>query len=67
MNLGNVMNLSTALIKQAETECENDPGMHQAAAMVYVGDVYALYAAADGAANQELTPHERDGLLPFIR
>ena len=63
MNPGNVMNLSAALIEQAETGCENDPDMFEAAAMVYVGDVYALYAAA----NQELTPHARDGLLPFIR
>lgn len=67
MNLGNVMNLSAALIEQAEIGCENDPGMYEAAAMVYVGDVYALYVTADSAANQELMPREREGLLPFIR
>lgn len=31
-----------ALIAQAEAICETDPGMCDAAAMVYVGDVYAL-------------------------
>ena len=30
------------LVSQAESLCEADPGMCEAAAMVYVGDVYAL-------------------------
>lgn len=31
-----------ALIEASETICELDPGMCEAAAMVYVGDIYAL-------------------------
>ncbi len=31
-----------ALIAQAEASCETDPVLHDVAAMVYVGDVYAL-------------------------
>lgn len=33
------------LIAQAETICDTDPGMCDAAAMVYVGDIYALREA----------------------
>lgn len=35
------------LIAQAEAACDDDPVMHEAAAMVYVGDVYALRATHD--------------------
>lgn len=31
-----------ALIAQAEAICETDPVLHDVAAMVFVGDVYAL-------------------------
>jgi|GEM_PF-3160349 len=38
----NVAVRAQALVSQAETVCELDPEMCEAAAMVYVGDVYAL-------------------------
>ncbi|MFQ5994047.1 MAG: hypothetical protein ACE5K1_03050 [Acidiferrobacterales bacterium] len=31
-----------ALVAEAEARCENDPALFDVAAMVYVGDVYAL-------------------------
>jgi hypothetical protein len=53
-----------ALVEQAETNCQDDPSMKDAAGMVYVGDVYSLYAAADKAVNTESVSDE---LWPFIR
>lgn len=64
MNSIHVMDFSVALVEQAETRCQDDPGMKAAAGMVYVGDVYSLYAAADKAVNQESVT---DDLWPFIR
>ncbi len=60
-----------SLILEAEQECaENDPGMTDSAAMVLVGDVYALLVThGAGALSDEQQPaaREDDGLSPFIR
>lgn len=64
MNSIHVMDCSVALVEQAETNCQDDPSMKDAAGMVYVGDVYSLYAAADKAVNTESVSDE---LWPFIR
>lgn len=58
------------LILEAEHDCaESDPGMTDAAAMVLVGDVYALLVSR-GETGKD-SPHdaarEDDGLYPFIR
>ena len=39
------------LIAQAEAVCEMDPGLRDAAAMVYVGDVYALREEIEAASD----------------
>jgi hypothetical protein len=64
--------LSMTLIHRAEDECaERDPGMVSSAAMVLVGDVYALLVFQDDtsaprrAAVQAREPNDR--LSPFIR
>ena len=67
MDSEHVMDFSVALVEQAETGCEDDPGMRDAAGMVYVGDIYALYAAADDAVNQESVSAPSGDLWPFIR
>lgn len=64
--------LSMTLIHRAEDECaEHDPGMVSSAAMVLVGDVYALLVCQDDASTHRCTPAQtrdhNDGLSPFIR
>lgn len=64
--------LSMTLIHRAEDECaEHDPGMVSSAAMVLVGDVYALHVFRDDAsAHRRAAVPNRDhgdGLSPFIR
>jgi hypothetical protein len=64
--------LSMALIHQAEDECAaHDPGMLSSAAMVLVGDVYALHVCrTDAPARLPATSRVRerqDHLSPFIR
>jgi len=64
--------LTMTLIHRAEDECaERDPDMVSSAAMVLVGDVYALHVCQDGDATKMRAPvsgkHEDDGLSPFIR
>lgn len=34
--------MAKALVAQAESNCEIDPGMCESAAMVFVGDIYSL-------------------------
>ena len=67
MDSEQVMDFSVALVEQAETGCQDDPGMKDAAGMVYVGDIYALYAAAGAVVNQENTAAPSGDLWPFIR
>lgn len=57
------------LIRQVETACEEtDPGMQQAAGMVYVGDVYALLVTRDGESGLvRETVATRESVWPFIR
>ena len=61
---------SMALITRAEHDCAaHDPGMTEAAAMVLVGDVYALFVC-DGmtlAPAPESMRAGNDELRPFIR
>lgn len=64
--------LSMTLIHRAEDECaEHDPGMVSSAAMVLVGDVYALLVCQDDASTHRCAPlparDRNDGLSPFIR
>ena len=64
--------LSMTLIHRAEDECvENDPGMVSSAAMVLVGDVYALHVCQDEPTTHrrepEPTDEHSDSLSPFIR
>jgi hypothetical protein len=64
--------LSMTLIHRAEDECaQHDPGMVSSAAMVLVGDVYALLVFQDDAPAHRraaVPMRERnDGLSPFIR
>jgi hypothetical protein len=64
--------LSMALIHQAEDECAaHDPGMLSSAAMVLVGDVYALqFCRPDASARLPAASSIRerqDRLSPFIR
>lgn len=66
--------LSIALINRAERDCaEQDPGMADAAAMVLVGDIYALHVCRRAASPAVVAPtapaHRRDDgeLSPFIR
>ena len=64
--------LSMTLIHQAEDDCaEHDPGMVADAAMVLVGDVYALLVCRDDAPTHRPAPSRtrgrHDGLSPFIR
>lgn len=62
---------SKTLILEVENECaETDPTMGDAAAMVYVGDIYALRVCH----GEEVTREEGDdessrenGISPFIR
>ncbi len=60
-----------SLILEAEQDCaENDPGMTDSAAMVLVGDVYALLVThGETALSDQYKPiaREDDGLSPFIR
>ena len=63
---------SKALINRAEHDCAvSDPGMADAAAMVLVGDVYALLVCDTVARGDPTTPaapaSRDDELLPFIR
>lgn len=51
----NGFDLFLQLITQAEAACDDDPVMHEAAAMVYVGDVYALRATHDLAGADSVT------------
>ncbi len=37
-----VAKMANALVAQAESSCDIDPGMCENAAMVYVGDIYSL-------------------------
>jgi hypothetical protein len=64
--------LSMTLIHRAEDECaEHDPGMGSSAAMVLVGDVYALLVFQDDASARQRAPvstrEHNEGLSPFIR
>ena len=64
--------LSMTLIHQAEDECaERDPGMLSSAAMVLVGDVYALMICHDDPSTYRppaiASREQNDGLSPFIR
>jgi hypothetical protein len=60
-----------SLILEAEQECaESDPGLTDAAAMVLVGDVYALlvtHGETSLADERKPIAREDDGLSPFIR
>ncbi len=64
-----LLDFALDLIRQAETECaETDAGMRQAAAMVYVGDVYALLVTHDTAAVPTAESHGGSrSVWPFIR
>lgn len=64
--------VSMTLIHQAEDECAaHDPGMVSAAAMVLVGDVYALLVCGGESApyRPPVAPTREpvDALSPFIR
>lgn len=69
MRLPGPMDFVLNLIRQAEHACaEADPGMQEAAAMVYVGDVYQLLITRPGACYALPAPIEsRDTVWPFIR
>ena len=72
MDTNPVDDFSMTLIHQAEDECAaNDPGMVSSAAMVLVGDVYALFVCRSGSLPyRPPTPDTRtreDALSPFIR
>jgi hypothetical protein len=68
----NLDDFCQSLIRDAEQECaENDPGMTDAAAMVLVGDVYALLVChgetSTAPESHYSTARENDDLSPFIR
>ncbi len=73
MNSSYLDDLSIALINQAEDDCAAyDPGMADAAAMVLVGDVYALrvcYGVAPpvDASSAPTALSKDEELSPFIR
>lgn len=72
MSDNDLYDFSKRLIREAETDCaEHDPGMVDAAAMVLVGDTYALLVCHGGEPPRErraLEAFEREnGLSPFIR
>ena len=72
MNPNAIEEISMTLIHQAEDECaERDPDMISEAAMVFVGDVYALLVCElDTPPHRNAPPAEResnDVLSPFIR
>jgi hypothetical protein len=71
MNGSYLDNFSRNLIDRAESDCaETDPGMVAAAAMVYVGDVYALLVCRGNTERPQAVSaaRERDEeLSPFIR
>jgi hypothetical protein len=67
-----VDDVSMTLIHEAEDECvAHDPGMVSAAAMVLVGDVYALLVCRHGSLPYRPaiadTRKRENGLSPFIR
>ncbi|HLF24194.1 MAG TPA: hypothetical protein VI565_09765 [Burkholderiales bacterium] len=72
MDSNTIDRLSMTLIHRAEDECaESDPGMLSSAAMVLVGDVYALLVCQDDRAAHRRGPAQarghNDDVSPFIR
>lgn len=72
MDSNTIDRLSMTLIHRAEDECaEYDPGMVSSAAMVLVGDVYALFVCQEDSSDRphgRETPREHNNdLSPFIR
>lgn len=71
MNRNFFERFSMVLINQVEHDCAvQDPEMGDAAAMVLVGDVYALLICGDEAPPSRTVveaPARENGLLPFIR
>lgn len=72
MDSNTIDRLSMTLIHRAEDECaEHDPNMVSSAAMVLVGDVYALHFCQDDSPihrHERKTSHpQSDDLSPFIR
>lgn len=63
-----LLDFATDLIRQAESACaKTDPGMEQAAGLVYVGDVYALLVARAGGTGLCAETASREDVWPFIR
>jgi hypothetical protein len=68
MEPSGLLDIARKLVREAEHLCgDADVGMQEAAAMVYVGDVYALFVinATDGERCKEVAP--ADAIWPFIR
>ena len=70
MNHSPIDDFCRHLILEAEHDCEEtDPGMTESAAMVLVGDIYALLVSRGqgGGEEQKSETRDDDGCYPFIR